>query len=101
MNDEIAIRARVSGPCETDPQLRGQFRPAGVDVDERDLRAGDLPAQIGDERAERNWQESSGLDSRSPEKQRQNAISSFTPAARPMDYERHSSWPETRRRSWK
>ena len=43
----------------------------------------------------------SGLVSQSPETQRPIAISSFTPAARPMGCERRSNWPETKRRCWK
>ena len=45
--------------------------------------------------------DSSGLVSQSPETPRPIAISSFTPADRPMDYERRSNWPETRRLCWK
>jgi hypothetical protein len=48
VNNEIAIGFCVSRLCETNPELSCQFRSAGVDVDERDVRTGDPPAQIGD-----------------------------------------------------
>ena len=47
VNDEIAIGLCASGLCETNPELRCQFRAAGVDVDQRNVRTGDPPAQIG------------------------------------------------------